>query len=365
MKLSRDDSPRTIELTIPFRTYVFSFLVLGLVALGFILFPVLLLLFLSLLMAITLTSLERFLMRHGWRKPFADAFLIVLLLGILSVILFVLIPAAVVQMKDVAHHWPELQRQLESMASPEIRKGANKLIHSSPGSLNNMWAQVGVVANNTLTGILKFGVMMIVSFYMLLEGPKAWAWLLAFVPENHRDRVDVTAREICPIVESYIVGQAITSSLAALWVFATASFLGVPAALTLAVLAAVFDILPGLGFLLNSVTGGLLALTVSPKVTIFFVLSLLVYMLIENYILVPYIYGSKMKLSPLVVLISLIVAGTLAGIPGMISILPVVASFGPIEKHWLRRHEDLRETARLHAHLRTKSAEDLADPRRH
>lgn len=364
-KKNSPDTPPRVELTVSFQTYFSAALFVGAIALTYFLFPVLLLLFLSVLIAITLTSLERFLMRHGWKRMFADTFLIVSLLAVLSVVMFVLIPAAVEQMKEVFHHWPQLEKQFLKMASPELRAGADKLINSSPGSINRVWQELGVVANNMLTGILKFGLMMIMAFYMLLEGPKAWAWILAFIPENHRERVEVTAREICPIVESYIVGQAITSTLAALWVFTTATVLDVPAAITLAVLAAVFDILPGLGFILNAATGGLMALTVSPEVGLIFIGSLLVYMLIENYLLVPYIYGSKLKLSPLVVLVSLILAGSLGGIPVMISILPVIASFGPIERHWFHRHEDLKETAKLHKRLEHKTATDLADPHRH
>ncbi|MES2527360.1 MAG: AI-2E family transporter [Bdellovibrionota bacterium] len=351
---------RKIEISIPLRTYLIFFAVLAGVAALYLLAPIILLVYLSLLMAVTLTSLERYLMRRGWRKLVADTVLIVLLLSFLSVIFFVIIPSAATQMKEVLVKLPALEAQFEHMASPEIRKGANRILGNSPTSLNRMWSQVSVFANNTLSGILKFGLMMIISFYMLLEGPKAYAWILAFFSAGTRRKIDETAKEISPIVESYIIGQAITSTLAALWVFTTAYYLGVPAALTLAVLAAVFDILPGLGFLLNTVTGCILALTVSMNVAFFFFISLLVYMLIENYMLIPYIYGRRMKLSPLVVLTSLIFAGAVAGIPGMIGILPIVASFGPIERRWLKHHEDFQEAVSIHEDLKQQTSTDLA-----
>jgi predicted PurR-regulated permease PerM len=323
----------------------------------------LLLIYLSLLIAITLTKLERFLMGHGWRKLYADIFLIVCLLVVLSEVLFVLIPTAVTQMEEVAQHIPELKEQLMKMTSPTIREGAGKIMKGTSGTENRIWSQFATIANNTLTGMFKFGLMMIVSFYMLMEGPKAYAWILAFFSPPTRKRIDETAKEIGPIVESYIVGQAITSSLAALWVFTTASILGVPAALTLAVLAAVFDILPSLGFILNAITCGILSLTISPQTALIFLGSLTVYTLLESYLLIPYIYGSKMKLSPLVVLLSLIMAGTLAGIPGMIGVLPLVASFGPIERHWLRRRVELKETAVIHERLQGRTSEDIANHR--
>jgi predicted PurR-regulated permease PerM len=104
MRFGRSSDPRQIELTIPARTYFIFFAIVALIAVTYFLFPMILLVYLSLLIAITLTKLERFLMCHGWRKLYADIFLIICLLVILSVILFVLIPTAVTQMEEIANH---------------------------------------------------------------------------------------------------------------------------------------------------------------------------------------------------------------------------------------------------------------------
>lgn len=103
-----------------------------------------------------------------------------------------------------------------------------------------------------------------------------------------------------------------------------------------------------------------MALTVSMNVALLFLISLLVYMLLENYLLIPYIYGRRMKLSPLVVLLSLIFAGTIGGIPGMIGILPIVASFGPIERRWLKNQEGFHEAATIHEELKDQTCTELA-----
>jgi predicted PurR-regulated permease PerM len=61
----------------------------------------------------------------------------------------------------------------------------------------------------------------------------------------------------------------------------------------------------------------------------------IVYSVIENYLIVPKVYGQTMKLSRLVVLISILIGGQLAGIFGMILILPLVGSWRAIEKYWI------------------------------
>ncbi len=354
MKQENND-PSSLSLEIPMKTYLRLFLVLMVVYFLYVLSPLILLLFLSLLVAMTLLSVEKYLMRKGWRKSYADAFLILSLVGIIGVIFFVVIPEAVGQMRILLQHLPTLQKDLTNMAPIELKASAGKLLSNSPSSLSRIWSQVGELANHTLTGIFETGVMLIAAVYMFLDGSSAYAWISAFFSAPTRKRIDATAEEIRPIVESYIIGQATTSLIAAIWVFAAATILGIPGAMILAVLAAVFDILPGIGIIMNVIVSGLLALTVSLNAALIMVAALVTYSMIENYILVPHIYGHKMKLSPLVVLLSIIVSGTVAGIPGMIAVLPIVAAYGPIERHWLKRDENFKESVLIHEKLENEN----------
>jgi predicted PurR-regulated permease PerM len=72
---------------------------------------------------------------------------------------------------------------------------------------------------------------------------------------------------------------------------------------------------------------------------------------LENYVIVPRVYGSRMKLSTIAVLLSFMAAGLLAGIPGVLLVLPIVASYPIVERIWFRgrvREEAIRDhSARL------------------
>ncbi|HXH75487.1 MAG TPA: AI-2E family transporter [Bacteriovoracaceae bacterium] len=337
-----------MQLEIPSRTYLKAFVMAGIAYLVIKLAPVILLLFISLLIGITLSSMERFLIRKGWKKSIADSTLILGLIGILGIFMFYVIPQALGQMEDLFHNLPRLKTDIIQLAPEVLQENVKNLFQASPDSLQRIWNQLGSFANETLNSLFEFAVMIVASIYMLLHGNHAYEWILAFFDEKIRIRIDKTAREIIPIVEAYIIGQATTSTLAAIWVFTAAMILDIPAPLTLAVLAAVFDILPGIGFILNVSTAGLLALTVSTQTAITMVICLMVYSALENYVLIPHIYGNRMKLSPLVVLLSLIVSGSIAGIPGMIAILPIVAAYGPIERNWLKNREGFQETVEIH-----------------
>lgn len=113
------------------------------------------------------------------------------------------------------------------------------------------------------------------------------------------------------------------------------AILGVPASLVLAVLAGIFDILPMLGFFLFMVPAVAIALTVSPGTALALFGAYTAYHLIENYIIVPKVYGNRLRLSDLVVLVSVLAGGILAGITGAILILPLVAIYPAVERIWL------------------------------
>jgi hypothetical protein len=74
---------------------------------------------------------------------------------------------------------------------------------------------------------------------------------------------------------------------------------------------------------------------------------------------VPRIYGRRLQLSTLAVLLALVVGGTLQGILGAILVLPLVAAYPIIERIWL--HEYLSdEVIRDHAALE-RAAESGSD----
>jgi predicted PurR-regulated permease PerM len=147
-----------------------------------------------------------------------------------------------------------------------------------------------------------------------------------------------------------VLGQVITSLLSFFYVLGLLTVLKVPAALLLAVLAGLFDVLPVLGFFLAVVPAMLFALKVSEPTALIVFAGYIAYHAIENYFIVPAVYGSRLRISTFVVLLSLLAAGLLAGIEGAIAALPIVASYPIIEKIWLRRYvgeTTLKEHARI------------------
>jgi predicted PurR-regulated permease PerM len=334
--MSHEPSGPTVRITV---TWATLFKILLAVLLAFValkLWPLVEILILGLLIAITFWPVMRWTAARGWPKWTGVLIAAVLLLGFVVVFVLVLIPALGEQATAVIKSLPVFKESLLSKLPATVRVAAGRLMDAptftDPEPLMKSFLAWGAVAVGALA---KFLVVLAVAIYLVADGARVFKWLLAFFPVVHRRKIAVAAPEIAEVVSSYMAGQLITSLLCAGYVFGMLTLLHVPNALLLAVLAAIFDVLPIIGFFLAVVPAAAVALTVAPGTAFLVVTLYLAYHLIENYFIVPKIYGNRLRLSTLTVLVSCLAGALLAGVTGAIAILPIVASYPIIERIWL------------------------------
>jgi predicted PurR-regulated permease PerM len=188
---------------------------------------------------------------------------------------------------------------------------------------------------SAVSGLVTAAIVVVLTLYLLLDGKSLYAWLLAFVPRTYREKVATTMDEVSEVVHAYVSGQLLVAALFAIFVAGLLTILGVPAAVPLAVIAGVCDVIPVLGILIATAPAVLLALAVSPATAAVVAIAYLAYHLLETYFILPRIYGNKLKISTLSVLLALLVGGRLQGIIGAVLVLPMVAAYPIIERHWL------------------------------
>jgi predicted PurR-regulated permease PerM len=105
----------------------------------------------------------------------------------------------------------------------------------------------------------------------------------------------------------------------------TALILGLPYPLALAVIAAILDLVPNIGATIAGVIIGIVALSVSLEALIIFLIVMVAYQQVENYILQPTIIGKAAKVSGFTVLASVLAFGALFGLIGAVIAVPIAA----------------------------------------
>ena len=143
---------------------------------------------------------------------------------------------------------------------------------------------------------------------LLLEGPKLRSGILARMRPERAVRYVEVAAEVRRSVAGYVVGNLLTSAIAGTVVFVTLLIAGVPFAPVWGLWVALVDFLPIVGGALAGIPTILFAFGHSPTAGIATLVVFIVYTQLENHILNPLVMSRTVKISPLLVFIS-VVAG--------------------------------------------------------
>jgi predicted PurR-regulated permease PerM len=294
----------------------------------------------SLLFAVALEPVVAYAVRRGMSRGVAVMILTFVLLAAIAAVIGVVFPPLAEQVVEVADNFPNFRARVERRIPedyPILKMIVEQifLLPSSPEVAAPLKRPL-VWGRAAVSGVVTTFFVLVMTLYLLLDGRRLYAWLLAYVPRQHREKMAATVPEVSDVVYAYVRGQAITSALFAAFCALTLYALRVPGVLPLALLAGICDVIPVVGIVIATVPAALLALTVSPLTAGLVVVLYSVYHTFESYFIVPRIYGTSLRLSTLTVLLALIVGGTLQGMLGAVLILPIVAAYPIIERIWLR-----------------------------
>jgi predicted PurR-regulated permease PerM len=331
-----------VELHLPVST-ILKVLVTAALLWGFLrLVPELLLLILAVLLALTLAPVVAWLESKRLPRSLGVGIVTVFfLIGIASVVWFV-IPVLLSQISTLVDNYRTYRTNAEHHLSSQPSFVKQLVLQaldlpSSPEVASSLkrplaWGWIAVV------GITTAVLMFALTLYLLLDGKRTYAWLLAYVPRRYRKRMGQTILEVSDVVTAYVQGQVLTSVLFGLFALGVLTLLHVPAAVPMALLAAICDVVPVLGIIIATFPAVAIAFTVSPPTALAVLFLYALYHVIENYVIIPKVYGNRLRLSSLVVLVALVVGGRLFGILGAILVLPMVAAYPIIERIWLHAY---------------------------
>lgn len=306
---------------------------------AYILWPEFLLFLVSIILAVTLHPAVSWMERRRVGRSLGVVIIAVVALGLFGVFVAFVLPPLTTQMSHLVREFPDFRTRILNRFPtqyPTVQNVLRMVFESSSSpKLSTMFERSLAWGQSAISGAVVAAMVSVLTLYLLVDGKSLYAWLLAFVPRSHREKMATTANEVSDVIHAYVSGQLLAALLFAIFTAVLLMILGVPAVVPLAVIAGLCDVIPVLGILLATVPAVLLALTVSPSAALVVVVAYLGYHLFETYFLLPRIYGNKLKISTLSVLLALIVGGALQGIIGAVLVLPLVAVYPIIERHWL------------------------------
>lgn len=191
-----------------------------------------------------------------------------------------------------------------------------------------------------------------VCLFLLYDGSRIWSWSLNFVPAGAREAVDSAGPRAWSTLTSYVRGTVIVAFIDAVGIGIGIAILGVPLAVPLAVLVFLSAFVPIVGATVSGALAVVVAFVTNGPVTALLVLGVvLLVQQIEGNILQPLILGRLVRVHPLAVVLAVTGGSLLAGIPGAVVAVPLVAVSNTVVSY-------LRGYAGQHGHGGTA----VADP---
>jgi predicted PurR-regulated permease PerM len=327
---------------LPAQTIVKVLLTVLVVWAGVRLWPEFVLLLISVVLAVALHPLVGRVERRGLSRGVVVSVTAAAMVTAAVLLVFFLFTSLADQFARLARDFPSFQGRIEQQLPPDspVLKRVVREVFALPYSPEVVAAlkRPLVWGSTAVSGVIAVFFTLILTIYLLLDGRRLYAWLLAYVPRKHRDKMATTVEEVSEVVYEYVRGQIITSVLFTIYTAAVLYALRVPAALPLAILAGFCDVLPVIGIVIAVVPAVLMALVVSPAAAVAVLFLYVVYHAVESYFIVPKIYGQRLRLSTLAVLLALVAGNTLGGLIGAVLVLPLVAAYPIVERIWLARY---------------------------
>ena len=343
------DTSRRTTIEVPWRTIFKLLTAAALVWLWLTLVQLVLVLIVAVLLAVTLNPVVDWFERRGWPRWGAAGLMFVVLMVAAGLFGWLTWTSVADQAAYASSHISQFEQDLLGKLPSWVRDAVGlKKGEGVPSGLGLAALRFG---RSAIAAIVVSLLALILTMYLVVEAQATCEWLLAFVPPAKRGKAEQTIAVAQRVIFAYVAGNVLTSVMAFVFVLVLLSLLKVPAALLLALIAGLFDFVPVIGFIASSLFAVTMALTVSPTAALIVGGMYLAYHLVENYLISPWAYGDRLKLSNVAVILAFAVGGELAGVIGALIALPVAAAYPAIERIWLRdklpdqtveKHEELK-----------------------
>jgi predicted PurR-regulated permease PerM len=167
---------------------------------------------------------------------------------------------------------------------------------------------VGKGAVSLLVELLTIFILVLL---LLLEGPKMRRGVMSLLSSERADEVSRVAAEVNRAVVGYMLGNFLTSLICGVVVFVTLMAVHVPFPGLWALWVALVDFLPMIGGALAGIPTVLFAFGQSITAGVITLIVFLAYTQIENHVLNPIVMSKTVRISPLLVLISVLVGASI------------------------------------------------------
>jgi predicted PurR-regulated permease PerM len=254
-------------------------------------------------------------------------------------------------LRDNETRYPEIKQVEQWISAQNINweDTAKKLLSYISGNAGNWLGSTVTVVSGIAGGTVSVIMGFLFSLYILLDKEKlknqTKRLLCALLPERAAQRLFFVAHLSTHTFAAFITGECLEAGMLGVLCWLGMLVLRLPYAAMVGALVGVTTLIPLIGGWIGTIVGALMIAVESiPQALIFIIFVSILHGIADNYIY-PKIVGSSVGLSPLWVLVSVTLGGTMAGIAGMLFAVPVCSVLYSLARLWTQRRLAQKEAA--------------------
>lgn len=194
-------------------------------------------------------------------------------------------------------------------------------------NLSNSFANAFSAISLIFGGFFSFIIIIVFSFYFAVLETGVDDFLRVIVPKSKQNYVLGLWKRSQHKIGLWMQGQLILAFIMGVFVYLCLALFQVPHPLMLAVVAAVFEIIPVFGPTLAAIPGVLIAvISGGPVFGVFIACIYIILQQFENHLIYPQVVTRVVGVPPLLVILALIVGGEMAGFLGIILAVPLAGT---------------------------------------
>lgn len=198
-----------------------------------------------------------------------------------------------------------------------------ELDFSTGGPLVSGALSVGSTAAEILAGTV---LVLFALLFFLVDGRGIWGFVVRLFPRTARAGVDGAAQAGWLTLTNFAKVQIFVAFVDAVGIGLIAWLLGVPLALPIAVAVFLASFVPFVGAIVTGALAVVIALVFNgPVIALLMLGGVVLVQQIEGNVLQPLVMGPAVRVHPVAVVLAVAAGGLLAGIPGTLFAVPVVA----------------------------------------
>jgi predicted PurR-regulated permease PerM len=304
----------------------------------------------ALLISALLVPFKQFLVQHHWPKWLAVAVALVLTIVIAGGLVFVVVLEIRVGFSGLRsqsiHAFDNFKTFLRTSPLQITDKQFNgyladlgKTIQSDSSAIWSGALSVGSTAGHLITGFL---LSLFATIFILIDGEGIWAWIVRLFPRSARKAIDGSGRAGWVTLTAFVRAQIVVAAVDAIGIGVGAYVIGLffggfPLVIPIAIAVFIGSFIPVVGAVITGALAVLVALLYDgPFAAFIMLLVVLGVQELEGHGLQPFLMGSAVKVHGLAIVFAVAAGSFVAGIPGALFAVPVVAVVNVMVKYIAR-----------------------------